>query len=89
MKKTFLLTICIILLSGCSLSNEWTGFYYQDKNDIGNSTKQKIQSGFKSKEDCRNWIIQTAGNNDNFDYECGLNCKLNNYNTYTCKETIK
>lgn len=89
MKKIFLLIVSIIFLSGCTLSNEWTGFYYQDKNDLGNSTKLKIQAGFKSKENCRDWAIQTAGSNENFDYECGLNCKPNDYKSYTCEETIK
>jgi len=89
MKKVFLLIFSIIFLSGCSLTNEWTGFYYPDKNNLGDSTKWKIQSGFISKEDCKNWAIETAGNNQSYDYECGLNCKLNSYGSYTCKETIK
>jgi len=89
MKKMFLLLISATLLSGCSLTQEWTGFYYPDKNDISNSSKWKIQSDFETVKDCRNWIAQTAGSNPTFDYECGLNCRTDKSGLYICKETIK
>lgn len=89
MKKLFLLVIFATLLSGCSFTQDWTGFYYPDRDNIGDSSTWKIQSGFKTVENCRDWVNQTANSNPSFDYECGLNCKTNKYGTYTCKETIK
>jgi hypothetical protein len=88
MKKIILLVVFANLLSGCSLTQEWTGFYYPDKNDIGNTSKWKIQSGFKTVKNCRGWIAQTAGSNPTFDYECGLNCKENKYGVYICEKTV-
>ncbi len=85
----FLLVIFVTLMSGCSLTQEWTGFYYPDKNDIGNSSKWKIQDGFKTVQECSDWIAQTAGDNPKFDYECGLNCKINDYGLNVCDKTIK
>lgn len=89
MKKVFLLVFFATLMSGCSLTQEWTGFYYPDKNDIGNSSKWKIQSGLKTVEDCRDWVVQTAGSNPTFDYECGLNCKAHESGLNICKKMIK
>ena len=89
MKKLLIIIISTILLTGCSFTQEWTAFYYPDKNDVGNSSKWKTQSGFKTVEDCRSWVMQTAGDNTTFDYECGLNCKIDESGLNICKKTIK
>lgn len=89
MKKAFLVVVLITLVSGCSLTDIWTGFYYPDKKDIGDSSKWQIQSGFRTLEDCRDWVIEVAGNNPTFDYECGLNCKLDKKSGLNiCKKTV-
>lgn len=89
MKKLFLLFIPLFLLCGCSLTQEWTGFYYPDKNNLGDTSQLVVQAGFKNVENCRDWAEQIMENNPNADYECGLNCEQTEYKTYTCKETIK
>ena len=65
MKKLFLLVIFATLLSGCSFTQEWTGFYYPNKDNIGDSSTWKIQSGFKTVGDCRGWANQTGVNRQN------------------------
>ena len=92
--KTSLITGAVFLaafvLSGCSSNNEWTGFYYKDKDNIGDQKTWIIQSGLKSKEDCRAWVIDMAKDNLNYDYECGYKCRYEKaYNTTVCKETVK
>ena len=91
MRKTIfiILLLSLIFLYGCS-SNNWTGFYYSDKNNIGDESTWTIKSGFWSLDDCRNRVNDVAGNNQNFDYECWYKCEYNNsYGTNICKETIK
>jgi hypothetical protein len=93
MKKILLLSIFFILIlifSGCSNNNEWTGFYYRDKDNIGDQKTWVIQSGLKSEADCRTWVINMAKNNSNYDYECGYKCHYEKtYDTTICKETVK
>ncbi|MDP1884648.1 MAG: hypothetical protein Q8L10_04760 [Candidatus Moranbacteria bacterium] len=79
-----------LFLSGCSISNDWTGFYYKDKDNIGDQKTWVIQPGLKSKEECQNWVKEVAKNNSNYDYECGYKCRYEKqYDTTICKETVK
>lgn len=81
-----------LVLSGCSTatSNDWTGFYYPDKDNIGDESTWVIQPGLSSLEACRNWIDGKAGSNSNFDYECGNKCRFDDsYKMTICKETLK
>lgn len=88
MKKTILLLSLAIILSGCSLGNNWTGFYYPDKNNIGDESKWIIQPGLKTLQDCRDWVAGVADNNPEFDYECGYKCKYDkDYELNICKKT--
>lgn len=98
MKKTTLIIIIlfifIIFNKQDSEKNEWMGFYYPDRNDIGNEKTWVIQSNLNSLEECQDWIADTATENDPlelfYDYECGYNCKYDySYQTYICKKTVK
>lgn len=88
--KMIALLSIIILLSGCSASNDWTGFYYRDKDNINDENTWTIQPGLKSKEDCQNWIKMVSANNSNYDYECGYKCRYDDtYKTSICETTVK
>ncbi len=90
MKKLFLLLLISILLSGCSENSDWTGFYYPDKNNIGDEFSWIIEPGLNSLEECQDWVADTAGTNTNYDYECGYKCRYdNNYGMNICEETLK
>lgn len=70
--------------------NEWTGFYYRDKNNIGDSKTWVIQPGLNSREDCIDWVIKTSRGNENYDYECGYKCRYDKvYEASICEKTIK
>lgn len=86
MKKYIILFFSIIFLSGCSITTEWSGFYYPDKND--REASWKIKHGFKSIEECREWVKSEAGYSD-YDYECGTNCEVDKYGNYSCDKKIK
>lgn len=86
MKKIIFTVLIFVTLSGCS--NEWSGFYYPDKNNIADESQWLIKNGFKSIEECRSWIGEVAVNNNNYDYECGLKCRNEN-GLNICKKTEK
>lgn len=82
--------LIVFFLTGCSGNNEWTGFYYKDKDNIGDQSTWVIQPGLNSKESCLDWVDQVAGDNRNFDYECGYKCQYKkDYGLTVCKETVK
>lgn len=83
-----IINFCILglLATGCS-SNSWTGFYYKNGQL---ETDPIIQDGFVSSASCLDWargqkelLVDPLGL-----YECGSSCKLDDYGTYICKETI-
>lgn len=85
---TTLLTV--LLLNACSSKESWTGYYYPDKNNIGDESTWVIQNGFNTIEACRGWVNSSAGNNTNFDYECGYNCEYkSSYEMTVCERTEK
>jgi hypothetical protein len=73
MRKLLYPLICLILLSGCD-EDKWEGYLYPDKDNLTNHIKT---GEFGTLEECRNTTISHAhaANYNNFDYECGLNCK--------------
>lgn len=71
------------------MTTTWTGFYYPDKNNIGDESTWVIEYGFDSLEECRDWVDAVGGNNPNYDYECGSNCRGDVISGYICEETIK
>ncbi|MBT6691178.1 hypothetical protein HOB10_02520 [Candidatus Parcubacteria bacterium] len=73
MKKILLILIAPLLMgAGCS-NKSWTGYYYPDSNDL---EYYKTSFGFESLEDCRDWALSIANDNENWDYECGYNCRV-------------
>ncbi|MGI6348263.1 MAG: hypothetical protein ACOXZ1_03685 [Patescibacteria group bacterium] len=88
--KSLFLLLVVILISACSINKTWTGYYYPDRNNIGDESTWIIQSGFKNIDDCRNWIDNIAGNNQNYDYECGYDCTYRQeYKMNVCQKTEK
>lgn len=75
MKRLLIITFITCAITGCYSSKKWTGFYYPDRNNIGGESSWVIQSGFENIEECRNWVDNIASTNDNYDYECGYDCK--------------
>ena len=73
MRKIALIGI-ILTLTACTPNNNWTGYYYPDKDNIGDESQWIIQPGFETIEDCADWVLDVAENNTNYDYECGYNC---------------
>ena len=68
--------------------DNWTGFYYPDRNNLFLFTQSPE---FSSLEECRDWVntqIYIYNPYDlNYDYECGKNCKLQESGLYLCDET--
>lgn len=90
MKKTIALFISILFFTSCSAYSNWTGFYYPDADNIGDESLWKIQPGFETIDDCRDWIKEVSIGNNNFDYECGYGCRYEKeYEMNICKETIR
>lgn len=89
-KFLFLAAIPLVLfLAGCSSSEDWTGVYYPNKDNIGDSSTWVIQPRLKTLEDCRDWVDGMAKNNKNFDYECARGCRNDSSGLTVCKETVK
>lgn len=89
LKSLFLLFI-VFSLSACSGGKTWTGYYYPDKNNIGNENTWVIQPGFENIDDCRDWVDGVAKDNQNYDYECGYNCTYRqNYKMNVCEKIEK
>jgi hypothetical protein len=74
--KVLLLTVSLIMLSGCS-DERWEGFVYPNANNLSNS----LNIGeFPSLDACRNAAtdrLAAIGALYSGDYECGLNCEAN------------
>jgi hypothetical protein len=88
--KYFALILCLtMLLSGCTIGENWTGFYYPDGLGYGiDESKWQIQDGFISKNACLDWVDSVMGNKSDADYECGSDCRFDtDWNSYLCKTT--
>ena len=70
MKLLTFVLLTTILLTGCSVNKNWTGYYYPDLDNIGDESTWVIQTGFKTINECQNWINQVVDSSTNFDYEC-------------------
>ncbi len=85
----FLIVVSLIAFSSSS-KNNWTGFYYPDRNNIGDESTWVIQPGLDSLEKCQDWVADKSRGNRNFDYECGYKCRYDNsLKMSVCKETLK
>lgn len=90
--KWYILALTCLVASGCFKEN-WKGFYYRDKENLGDESKWVISPGeFSSLSDCRDWVngIVRSRNDDNYDYECGKDCRFNKESAiFVCKETVR
>lgn len=88
-KSIFIIVVFIILLVILVNKDEWSGYFYPDRNNL--STWIESDSEFKSLNECRNWAnnkaVELKLSNTEYDYECGLNCEYKDgFNI--CKETL-
>jgi hypothetical protein len=63
--------------------DEWTGFAYPDRNDLTRST---YVGTFDNRYSCLAAASEAAGRHGA--YECGLNCRRDEYGLYVCRETV-
>jgi len=66
----------------------WSGYFYPDINNLSNWIDGN--TSFESLDSCRNWANNKARElkleDNQYDYECGLNCKYKSgFNV--CEET--
>ncbi|MBU0981233.1 hypothetical protein KKC94_00920 [Patescibacteria group bacterium] len=90
MKKIIIFLVTVISFTACKTSDEWTAFYYPVNQETG-VTNILEKSGFNSVDQCRDWVIDKAGSNTYYSYECGKNCKMNTQfgMMMGCEEWIK
>ena len=83
--------ITIIIIWGAvvffSKDDSWRGYYYPDASDLSSHTESDRE--FKTLDLCRDWVDSIAVGN-NYDYECGLNCKPSKvYGGDVCEKTLQ
>ena len=84
--ENILIILSLILLTACS-SEKWDGFIYPDQNNL---TQYKHIGTFLTLEECRSRAVaelNVISSIDKGDYECGLNCRVNDHGLYICKKT--
>lgn len=81
----WLIIILPLLLTGC-FEEKWSAFFYPNKDDL---TTDEFLGNYSSLEDCRQAAVShiRLTNNDNADYECGLNCDISQEKPYICEKT--
>lgn len=92
--KVFSILFCFIVMllfgiSGCSSSDNWRGYIYPDKDHL---TEDVFIGEFDSLESCRARALselEKINALDSGDYECGLNCRKDDYGLEVCKETLR
>lgn len=85
MKKAIYIACFCLILSGCFDKTEWTGFFYPDANDL---TNYRVEHGFSSIDECRNWVESQVSYDLNYDYECGKGCEYRaDWDLYVCEIT--
>lgn len=60
--------------------------------DKSNLWQYELIGNFKSLEACREAAmgkLRKSSSYENGDYECGLNCKLNEHGLFICKKTLR
>lgn len=75
------------MISGCSLgfSDTWMATYYPNPENL---TISESKHNLSSKQECLDWVEEMAGNRENYDYECGKNCrKEDGYDFFICEST--
>ncbi|KKT39861.1 hypothetical protein A3K29_00765 [Candidatus Collierbacteria bacterium RIFOXYB2_FULL_46_14] len=68
---------------------KFTGFYYPNAGEL---SVYKQSPELDSLEECREWVEDISGGrtDQNFDYECGKNCRLSEAGgIYICNETLE
>lgn len=72
-----------------SNEDEYTGFFYPMAGNLIEDVQS--ETNFVSLDECRVWASNQAlkYNVEDFDYECGKNCKLEGEKPYVCEETLE
>lgn len=82
---TVVIIIAVVLYFAYNKGDTWAAFYYPN----GVSGIDIRNTGFKSKNECLDWIDEISlryNNPEGSDYECGKNCKLKD-DLYICDTT--
>lgn len=72
-------------------SEEWLPIYYPEPDNL---TTYSIGPIVDTLDECRDWVDSETKRRDQsideYDYECGLNCDLdNNYELLVCEKTVR
>ncbi len=101
MKKLFLLSLCTLLLAGCSGITtssapdiEWLGFYYKNQESNYSAIAQEAAlekaPRFTSIQNCLNWGKDLIANNPNDGFDCSYGCRFEeDFQAIVCKDTTK
>ncbi len=54
----------------------WTGFYYPDKEKIGDQRTWIISPPLYSLDECRRWVNTIHKPEDDYDFQCGQGCRF-------------
>ena len=90
-----LLVIVVLILGVRTLIKKdvYIGFYYPDASNLFNDVQS--DGSFDSLAHCRAWVneqksIHNPDGTKQDDYECGMNCNLQNgQKPYICEETLE
>jgi len=94
MKNVLGIILVVIIIWGAVnffSSDEWLPTYYPNPSDLTTYSNGPI---FDTLEQCRDWVdaeaIRRGQALGEYDYECGLNCELDNtYGLFVCDETVQ
>ena len=87
--KKIILIVSVLCLSSCNIDN-WDGFLYPNKNDL---TEHINVGKFDTLAQCRSAVARYVQENsiraNQFDYECGKNCRGSSTGLSICEETLR
>ena len=89
MKNLIPLLVIVLIIIAFSKKESWLGFYYPN-GCLSCESDYIFSPEFDSKEQCFAWANDIKRRRDNPEdlFECGLNCKKDDYGMYICKETV-
>lgn len=84
------IVVFIYFLWSVFKKDTYIGFYYPDPNNLTNYIES---DELPSLQECRFWVEDVhdayANGMNEYDYECGKNCKPNSSGLNVCEETLE